>query len=208
LCWLGSHHRSGLGLDRLGTGDQRVAGELLSDITDPKDLATAILFSDGAGAAVMTVSETPGIAPVVWGSDGGKWDVINMTLSRAESRMTGRPDLIEQEGPSVFRWATATVPLAAKQALEAANVGVEDLAAFIPHQANLRIIDMVAKRLALPEHVIVSNDVVTSGNASAGTIPIAIDHLLAEHPELSGKLALQMGFGAGLTWAGQVIVLP
>lgn len=185
-----------------------VAGELLSDITDPKDLATSILFSDGAGAAVLTRSETPGVGPVVWGSEGSKWDVINMTLSRAEARLSGRPDLIEQEGPSVFRWATATVPEAAKQALAAARVSVEDIAAFIPHQANMRIIDMVAKKLALPEHVLVSRDVATSGNTSAGSIPIAIDHLLAEHPELSGKLALQVGYGAGLTWAGQVVVLP
>lgn len=185
-----------------------IAGELLSDITDPKDLATAILFSDGAGAAVMTASDIPGVGPAAWGSEGEKWDVINMTLSRQESRLSGRPDLIEQEGPSVFRWATSTVPQAARKALDAAGVSIEDIAAFIPHQANLRIIDMVTKKLNFPKATVISTDVVTSGNASAGTIPIAIDHLLVEHPELSGKLALQMGFGAGLTWAGQVIVLP
>ena len=185
-----------------------ISGEVLSNMMDPKDLATAILFSDGVGAAVMGVSEEPGISPTVWGSDGSKWDVINMTMRRTEARQSGLPDLIKQEGQTVYRWAAFEVPKIAQQVLDAAGVSADEIAAFIPHQANERILDMFVKKLGLPETCVVSKDVITSGNTSAGTIPIATHHLLEQHPELSGKLALQIGFGAGLTWAGQVIRLP
>ena len=83
-----------------------------------------------------------------------------------------------------------------------------DLAAFIPHQANMRIIDEFAKLLKLPDSVVIARDIETTGNTSSASIPLAAHRLLEEHPELSGGLALQIGFGAGLVFGAQVVVLP
>ncbi|HET8780126.1 MAG TPA: 3-oxoacyl-[acyl-carrier-protein] synthase III C-terminal domain-containing protein, partial [Agromyces sp.] len=96
----------------------------------------------------------------------------------------------------------------AKQALDAAGVTADDLAAFIPHQANMRIIDEFAKQLKLPDSVVIGRDIATTGNTSAASIPLAMHRLLEEHPELSGGLALQIGFGAGLVFGAQVEALP
>jgi 3-oxoacyl-[acyl-carrier-protein] synthase-3 len=115
---------------------------------------------------------------------------------------------LRQEGPAVFRWAVWEMAKVAKQALEAAGITADDLAAFIPHQANMRIIDEFAKQLGLPEHVAIGRDIETTGNTSAASIPLATHRLLEEHPELSGGLALQIGFGAGLVFGAQVVVLP
>jgi len=102
-------------------------------------------------------------------------------------------------------WEMAKV---AKQALEAAGVTADQLAAFVPHQANMRIIDELAKQLGLPEHVAIGRDIATTGNTSAASVPLAAHRLLLEHPELSGGLALFIGFGAGLVFSAQVVVLP
>ncbi|MDR6099127.1 3-oxoacyl-[acyl-carrier-protein] synthase III [Microbacterium sp. SORGH_AS454] len=96
----------------------------------------------------------------------------------------------------------------ARQAIEAAGIEPADLAAFVPHQANMRIIDEFAKQLGLPETVVIGRDIETTGNTSAASIPLATHRLLEEHPELSGGLALQIGFGAGLVFGAQVVVLP
>jgi 3-oxoacyl-[acyl-carrier-protein] synthase-3 len=96
----------------------------------------------------------------------------------------------------------------ARQAIEVAGIAPGDLSAFIPHQANMRIIDEFAKQLKLPDGVVIARDIETTGNTSAASIPLAAHRLLAEHPELSGTLALQIGFGAGLVFGAQVVVLP
>jgi 3-oxoacyl-[acyl-carrier-protein] synthase-3 len=115
---------------------------------------------------------------------------------------------LRQDGPVVFRWAVWEMVKVAKQALEAAGVTVDELAAFIPHQANMRIIDEFAKQLKLPESVVIARDIATTGNTSAASIPLATHRLLSENPELSGGLALQIGFGAGLVYGAQLVVLP
>jgi 3-oxoacyl-[acyl-carrier-protein] synthase III len=97
---------------------------------------------------------------------------------------------------------------AALKALDSAGLRVNELDAFIPHQANMRIIETMAKEMKLPESVIIADDVKTNGNTSAASIPLAMDALLAKHPELHGKLALLIGYGAGLVYAGQVVKLP
>lgn len=96
----------------------------------------------------------------------------------------------------------------ARQAIEAAGIQPSDLAAFVPHQANMRIIDEFTKQLGLPDTVVIGRDIATTGNTSAASIPLATHRLLEEHPELSGGLALQIGFGAGLVFGAQVVVLP
>ncbi|MCT9820041.1 ketoacyl-ACP synthase III [Microbacterium sp. W1N] len=186
-----------------------VGAEKLSDIVDPTDRSISFLLGDGAGAAVVGPSEFPGIGPTVWGSDGSKADAVGMNHTLVEFRDGAAPwPTLRQEGPTVFRWAVWEMVKVARRALEAAGVEASDLAAFVPHQANMRIIDEFAKQLGLPETVVIGRDIETTGNTSAASIPLATHRLLAEHPELSGGLALQIGFGAGLVFGAQVIVLP
>jgi 3-oxoacyl-[acyl-carrier-protein] synthase-3 len=115
---------------------------------------------------------------------------------------------LRQDGQTVFRWASWEVAKRAQEAMDVAGVQPEDIAAFVPHQANMRIIDQMVKTLKLPESVVVARDIADSGNTSAASVPLAAHRLLAKHPELSGKLALQIGFGAGLVYGAQVVVLP
>jgi len=186
-----------------------IGAEKLSDIVDPADRSISFLLGDGAGAAVIGPSDEVGIGPVVWGSDGSKAEAVGMNATLIEFR-DGEHEwpTLRQEGQTVFRWAVWEMAKAAKAALEAAGVTADELAAFIPHQANMRIIDEFAKQLRLPEHVRIGRDIETTGNTSAASIPLATHRLLQEHPELSGGLALQIGFGAGLVYSGQVVRLP
>lgn len=186
-----------------------IGAEKLSEVIDPTDRSISFLLGDGAGAAVMGASDEVGVSESVWGSDGSKWDVIHMTNSLYDMRDNGAPwPTLRQEGPTVFRWAVWEMAKVAREALEKAGIGPEDLAAFVPHQANMRIIDEFAKQLKLPDSVVIARDIETTGNTSAASIPLATHQLLEDHPELSGGLSLQIGFGAGLVYGAQVIRLP
>ncbi len=188
-----------------------VGAEKLSQFAKPTDRTISFLLGDGAGAAVLGPSDEPGVSPSVWGSDGSKWDTVGMDNTLAAYRDgAGTVDwpTLRQEGPTVFRWAVWEMAKVAQAALDAAGITAGDLAAFVPHQANMRIIDELAKQLKLPEHVMIGRDIATTGNTSAASIPLAAHALLAEHPELSGGLALQIGFGAGLVFGAQVVRLP
>lgn len=186
-----------------------IGTEKLSDIVDPADRSISFLLGDGAGAALIGPSDTPGIAPAVWGSDGSKADAVGMNAALTEFRDGEVPwPTLRQEGQTVFRWAVWEMAKVAREALDRAGVEPADIAAFIPHQANMRIIDEFAKQLKLPETTVIARDIETTGNTSAASIPLASHRLMAEHPELSGGLALQIGFGAGLVFAAQVVVLP
>ena len=186
-----------------------IGAEKLSDVVDPADRSISFLLGDGAGAVVIGPSDFPGIGPTVWGSDGSKSDAVGMNHTLVEFRDGVAPwPTLRQEGPTVFRWAVWEMVKVARQALEAAGVEASDLAAFVPHQANMRIIDEFAKQLKLPDTVVIGRDIETTGNTSAASIPLATHRLLEEHPELSGGLALQIGFGAGLVFGAQVVVLP
>jgi len=186
-----------------------VGAEKLSDVVDPTDRSISFLLGDGAGAVVIGPSDTPGISSTVWGSDGSKADAVGMNHTLTEFRDgTAEWPTLRQEGQTVFRWAVWDMAKVAKQALDRAGISASDLGAFIPHQANMRIIDEFAKQLKLPEDVAIARDIATTGNTSAASIPLATHRLLEEHPELSGRLALQIGFGAGLVFGAQVVVLP
>jgi 3-oxoacyl-[acyl-carrier-protein] synthase-3 len=186
-----------------------VGAEKLSDIVDPTDRTISFLLGDGAGAVVIGPSDFPGIAAAVWGSDGSKADAVGMDHTLVEFRdgSAAWPTL-RQDGQVVFRWAVWEMAKVAGRAIEAAGIEASDLAAFVPHQANMRIIDELAKQLKLPESVVIGRDIATTGNTSAASIPLATHRLLQEHPELSGGLCLQIGFGAGLVFGAQVVVLP
>ncbi|MFJ2088150.1 ketoacyl-ACP synthase III [Streptomyces sp. NPDC087901] len=184
--------------------------ERLSDLTDLSDRATAFLFGDGAGAVVVGPSDVPAMGPTVWGSEGDKSDAIRQTVAW-DTFHADRPEkfpAITQEGQAVFRWAVFEMAKVAQQALDAAGIAPEDLDVFIPHQANMRIIDSMVKTLKLPEHVVVARDVETTGNTSAASIPLAMERLLATGQAKSGDTALVIGFGAGLAYAATVVTLP
>jgi len=178
-----------------------IGAEKLSDFTDWTDRSTCIIFGDGAGAAVVTAAaedEAPGVGPVIWGSVPEKSDAV---------RIEGWRPYIQQEGQSVFRWATTALAPLALQACERAGVKPEEIAAFVPHQANGRIIDGIAKRLGMPQAVI-AKDIVESGNTSAASVPLALSKLIERREVPSGAPVLLFGFGGGLTYAGQVVRCP
>jgi 3-oxoacyl-[acyl-carrier-protein] synthase III len=173
--------------------------EKLSEITDWTDRSTCVIFGDGAGAAVVTATtegEPDGVSPVVWGSAPSE------TI-----RIEGWQPYIEQDGQSVFRWATTAIPPLAREVCEKAGYDPADIAAFVPHQANLRIIEPLARKLGVVNAVI-ARDIVESGNTSAASIPLALSKMVERGEVKSGSPVLLIGFGGGLTYAGQVIRCP
>ncbi|KNX37408.1 beta-ketoacyl-ACP synthase III [Luteipulveratus halotolerans] len=203
--------------------------EKLSSITDKHDRGTSFILADGAGAAVVGPSDTPGIGPTVWGSDGTNWETISQRVGWDEilrrwdqEETTGQPqdwsDLevagareastLKMAGQTVFRWAVWSMAPVCQQALDKAGITAADLDAFIPHQANMRIIDAMLKQLKLPDDIPVARDIAETGNTSAASIPLATERMLREGEVPRGGLALQVGFGAGLVFAAQVVVLP
>jgi 3-oxoacyl-[acyl-carrier-protein] synthase III len=184
-----------------------IGAEKLSDLVDPRDRSTAFIFADGAGAVVIGAATENAIGPAVWGSDPDRWDAIR-TASWSQYRDGGPWPTIQMQGPAVFRWAVWEMSPVAQKALDAAGVAADDLGAFIPHQANLRIVDQMVKQLCLPDTVAVARDITDAGNTSAASVPLAMHRLLEEQPELSGRPALLIGFGSGLSYAAQVVELP
>jgi 3-oxoacyl-[acyl-carrier-protein] synthase III len=178
-----------------------IGAEKMSAWIDFTDRSTCIIFADGAGAAVVgpvADGEPPGIGPVVWGSAGE----LSQNITIAD-----RNSSLHQEGQAVFRWATTAMHPIAAQACERAGVTVSDLAAFVPHQANLRIIEAIARKVGVPRERL-ADDIVHAGNTSSASIPLALSRM-AERGDLKpGSPALLLGFGAGLCYAAQVITVP
>lgn len=175
-----------------------IGAEKLSDFTDWTDRSTCVLVGDGAGALVLRASDSPGVGPVHWGSVP--------ELSRAVR--IEQPTLqLQQEGMSVFRWAISQAAKLARRTCEMAGVLPEELAGFVPHQANLRIIEPLAEQLGIP-HAITARDVVTSGNTSSASIPIALAKLIRSGQLAPDSPVLLFGFGGGFSYAGQVIRTP
>ena len=175
-----------------------IGAEKMSDVLDWTDRSTCVIFGDGAGAAVVEASEEEGIGPVVWGSDPSKSDAV---------RIDGWDPTITQQGQAVFRWATTQIAPLALQACEKAGITPAQLEGFVPHQANLRIIDAIAAKIGAPDAV-VARDVVDSGNTSAASIPLALSKLVERGELRSGAPVLLLGFGGGLAYAGQVVRCP
>ena len=182
-----------------------IGAEKLSDWLDWSDRSTAIIFADGAGAAVVGPAADAagvGIGPVAWGSAGDMAKTIHI---KPET------NTLSQEGQAVFRWATTKIAPVALRAIEAAGLAPADIDVLVPHQANLRIVEALAKRLrkqGAREDMKVADDIVHSGNTSSASIPLAMDHMRADGRLRSGDTALLVGFGAGLSYAGQVVVCP
>jgi 3-oxoacyl-[acyl-carrier-protein] synthase III len=193
----------GVASDAIRAGDARnalvIGAERLTDVTDLSDRSTAVIFADGAGAAVVAASDEPGIGPVAWGSDGDQFNAIEIAAGSSTMTMAGQ---------AVYRWATTKLTETLVQAMERAGVGPRDIDVFAPHQANLRIVESMTKRLGFGDDVVVARDIVQAGNTSAASIPLALSALLESGEARSGDLALVLGYGAGLTFAGQVLTLP
>ncbi|RUP87128.1 beta-ketoacyl-ACP synthase III [Dermabacter sp. HSID17554] len=187
-----------------------VGAEKLSDLISPTDRSISFLLGDGAGAAIISASDEPKIGPTIWGSDGEHWDTIRMTHSLLDYR--DKPELgfptLEQDGRTVFRWAVWHTAEIVRKALDEAGLTVDDIDVFVPHQANMRIIDELAKQLKLPESVVIGRDIADTGNTSAASVPLAVHRLLDEGHAKSGDVCVQIGFGAGLAYACQIVVLP
>ncbi|MFE4459050.1 beta-ketoacyl-ACP synthase III [Nocardia tengchongensis] len=192
--------------------------ERLSDLLDQDDRTCAFIFADGAGAVVVGASDVEGIGPVAWGSDGSQTAAIKqdkdfktyfaeVAVAEATGGTTERP-YIRMNGAAVFRWAVTFLEKACRDALDQAGVGVEDLDAFVPHQANGRITDALVRTLHMPENIAVARDIAEAGNTSAASIPMAMEQLLRSGASKPGDTALLLGFGAGLAYAGQVVTLP
>jgi 3-oxoacyl-(acyl-carrier-protein) synthase III len=187
-----------------------VGVERLSDITSATDRGTAFIFSDGAGAAVVGPADEQGIGPVVWGSDGGKYDLIRQTEDWRDvvaAGSTTMPHLVMQ-GREVFRWAAFEMAKVATETLERSGVRPDELDVFVPHQANMRITDAMARAMKLPATVRIARDIAHQGNASAASVPMALRQMALDGEARSGDLALLIAFGAGLSYAAQVIRVP
>ena len=187
-----------------------VGSEKFTDFLNLEDRATAFIFADGAGAVIIGPAPEPGIGPTIWGSDADSRDAIWMNPSWLEFKNNPNAPwpFIAQEGQKVFRWAVFSISKIGNAAIDAAGISPEELKAFIPHQAILRIIETMAKDMKLPDSIVIADDIRETGNTSAASIPLAMDTLLNNHPELHGGLALIIGYGAGLVYAGQVVKLP
>jgi 3-oxoacyl-[acyl-carrier-protein] synthase III len=175
-----------------------VAAERFSGWIDFTDRSTCIILADGAGAAVVGASDEPAIGPVVWGSDGAQADTVVIDVDS---------HFFRQEGQAVYRWATSQMTPIALEACRRAGVDPSELAAFVPHQANLRIVDILAKKLGA-SNAVVARDIQVSGNTSAATIPLALSKMVERGEIPSGAPVLLLGFGSGLAYAGQVILAP
>ncbi|MGO1384184.1 MAG: beta-ketoacyl-ACP synthase III [Arachnia sp.] len=181
--------------------------EVLSRYIDIADRSTAFLFGDGAGAVVIGASDVAAIGPTLWGSDPTQHEVITIDDWRDE-RPDGEGPFIHMEGRQVFKWATTFIAGKARETLDASGVTPEKLDVFIPHQANNRITDSMLRHLKLPASVVVARDIVGMGNSSAASVPLAMEALLESGDATSGQTALLIGFGAGLVFAGQTVLLP
>ncbi|MEU5848720.1 beta-ketoacyl-ACP synthase III [Saccharopolyspora shandongensis] len=178
-----------------------IGSERFQEWLDWEDRGNCIIFADGAGATVVGPAEEPELGPGVLGSAGDLADTIYLRDGK----------YIYQEGQSVFRWATTQIAPVAAQAVEAAGLQLSDVDVLVPHQANLRIVEAIAKKLksqGARDDLVVARDIVYSGNTSSASIPLAIDHMRAAGEIPSGAVMLLVGFGAGLSYAAQVAICP
>ncbi|MET9800584.1 beta-ketoacyl-ACP synthase III [Streptomyces sp. NPDC006368] len=175
-----------------------IGADKMTEVTDWTDRTTCVLVGDGAGAAVVEAAPAAGIGPVLWGSVPEMGHAV---------RIEGTPPRFAQEGQTVYRWATTQLPPIARRVCERAGIAPEDLAAVVLHQANLRIIEPVARKIGAVNAVI-ARDVIDSGNTSAASIPMAFAKLVERGEVESGAPALLFGFGGNLSYAGQVVRVP
>ena len=180
-----------------------VGGDVLSRILDWTDRSTVVLFGDGAGAVVLEPSEEAGFLAFELGADGAGGEYL--WLPGSGSRKFEDPDrLVKMNGREVFKFATRVLVSSAEAVLQQCGESVEDVDVYVPHQANVRIIDHATKKLGIPSDRVVVN-VDRYGNTSSGSIPLALADAQADGRLRPGSLVLMTGMGAGLTWGSALM---
>jgi beta-ketoacyl ACP synthase len=187
-----------------------IGSEKLSPTIDMQDRSNCFIFADGAAGVVVGETPIQGIGPTVWGSAGEQATAIRQDIDWIAymDNPTGPRPFLRLEGSAVFRWAAFEMGKVGRQAMDAAGVRPDEIDVFIPHQANSRINEVLAKNLELRPDAIIANDIEHTGNTSAASIPLAMAELLATGAAKAGDLALLIGYGAGLSYAAQVVVMP
>ncbi len=189
-----------------------VASEILSRITDWQDRSTCVLFGDGAGAAVLSCAEgETGILSTHLGASGAYWDLLSLPAGgslRPASRETvdGRLHYMRMEGNKVFKIAVQKMAEGSRASLQKAGLGIEDIKIIVPHQANLRIIKALAKKLELDMEKIYVN-IVGYGNMSAATTAVGLDEIIRKGLASEGDIIQLVAFGGGLTWGAATVRL-
>lgn len=186
-----------------------VGAETLSTIMDFQDRSTCILFGDGAGAAVLSVSDTPGIMSITMGANGSQWQLLYMPgggsrIPASEESLKNRAHFLKMAGQEVFKEAVKAIESSSMEAIRLADLTPDDIDLFIPHQANYRILEAVRKRIGLPEEKVFSN-LDRYGNTSSASVPIALDEAVRSGRVKKDDKILISVFGAGFTWGAAVI---
>ncbi len=203
--------QAGKGL--IGGGDAKkvlvVGAETLSTIMDFQDRSTCILFGDGAGAAVLSASDTPGIMSITIGANGSQWQLLYMPgggsrIPASEESIKSRAHFLKMAGQEVFKEAVKAIESSSMEAIRLADLTPNDIDLFIPHQANYRILEAVRKRIGLPEEKVFSN-LDRYGNTSSASVPIALDEAVRSGRVKKDDKILISVFGAGFTWGAAVI---
>ena len=182
-----------------------VGGDVLSRILDWTDRSTLVLFGDGAGAVVLEKVEKPGFLGFELGADGGGG--IHLSLPGSGSRKmedATRNGFVHMNGREVFKFATRVLVSSAQAVIDRCGVSVEDIDVYVPHQANVRIMDHAAEKLGIPRERMVVN-VDRYGNTSSGSIPLALADAQQDGRLRKGSLVLMTGMGAGLTWGSALM---
>jgi 3-oxoacyl-[acyl-carrier-protein] synthase-3 len=180
-----------------------VGGDVLSRILDWTDRSTVVLFGDGAGAVLLEPSEEPGFLAFELGADGAGGE--HLWLPGSGSRRFEDPDrFVKMNGREVFKFATRVLVQSGEAVLDRCGTSVQDVDVYVPHQANVRIIDHATKKLGIPSERVVIN-VDRYGNTSSGSIPLALADAQADGRLRPGSLVLMTGMGAGLTWGSALM---
>jgi 3-oxoacyl-[acyl-carrier-protein] synthase-3 len=180
-----------------------VGGDVLSRILDWTDRSTVVLFGDGAGAVVLEPADEEGFLAFELGADGGGGE--HLWLPGSGSRLFEDPDrFVKMNGREVFKFATRVLVSSAEAVLERCGTSVQDVDVYVPHQANVRIIDHATKKLGIPSERVVIN-VDRYGNTSSGSIPLALAEAQEDGRLRAGSLVLMTGMGAGLTWGSALM---
>ncbi len=187
-----------------------MGSEKLSPTVDMQDRSNCFIFADGAAGVVVGETPMQGIGPTVWGSDGEQATAIRQDIDWITymDEPTGPRPFLRLEGSAVFRWAAFEMGKVGRQAMDAAGIRPDEIDVFLPHQANSRINEVLAKNLGLRADAVLANDIEHTGNTSAASIPLAMAELLAAGTAKPGDLALLIGYGAGLSYAAQVVRMP
>ena len=180
-----------------------VGAEVYSRILDWNDRGTCVLFGDGAGAVVVAASDKPGILATKLHADGSHKDMLCVPGSVNGGKVTGSP-FVRMDGGSVFKFAVRVLEEGANEVLEAAGLKVSDLDWFIPHQANIRIMEATVRKLGLPKEKLIAT-VHHHGNTTAASIPLALDEAVKDGRVLPGQTLLLQGVGGGFTWGAVLL---